>query len=337
MRTGELSRTVWRRSGAKQFQTEREEVLFGLSPEERCAALKGTGEKDFLWTQASAFGNSAEIGYYAVLRAAGDLAARGAEPEALSVRMILPPGGSESDVEELSAGIESACRQMKLQTACFQGEVSPAAGMPTVNVSAAGTVRSGGILRCGMMRPGQSILLCGYTGLEGTLRILDESEEELKERFVPAFLDQIRELRRELVLPDVILGAQKNGDSGISAVQQIGSGGILAALWDLTEASGTGMKVDMAEFSIRQETVELCEFYRLNPYLLTSAGSYLIAADDADRVTEVLEKAGARAGKLGVATADKAKVISGRDEIRYLDRPAPDELMRWWAERTQQH
>ena len=54
-------------------------------------------------------------------------------------------------------------------------------------------------------------------------------------------------------------------------MQQIGSGGILAALWDLTEASGTGMKVDMAEFSIRQETVELCEFYRLNPYLLTSA------------------------------------------------------------------
>ena len=65
-----------------------------------------------------------------------------------------------------------------------------------------------------MMRSGQSILLCGYTGLEGTLRILDESEEELKERFVPAFLDQIRELRRELVLPDVILGRRRTETAG---------------------------------------------------------------------------------------------------------------------------
>lgn len=37
---------------------------------------------------------------------------------------------------------------------------------------------------------GEELLLCGYAGLEGTLRILDESEEELGTRFVPVFLER---------------------------------------------------------------------------------------------------------------------------------------------------
>lgn len=338
MKTGNFSRTVWRRSGAKQFHTEREEVLFGLSPEETCAALKGEEGKDFLWAQAAVSGCSAGSGYFAALKAAGDLAARGAQPKALSVRLLLPPDRDEETVKEFSAAIEAACKRMHIQTACFQGEFSPAAAIPTVCVSAAGTARRDEIMQCRMVRPGQSIVLCGYTGLEGTLRILDEAEEELNTRFTSAFLEKTRELERELVTGEAVLEAvSKAGkiqeNAGITAVHQIGSGGIMAALWDLTEASGTGLEAEMSRMTIRQETVEICEFYRLNPYLLTSSGSFLIAADDAGCVLKVLEKAGIRAGKLGVATEQNAKVISGRDEIRYLDRPAPDELVRWWVER----
>ena len=342
MRTGSFSRTVWRRDGAKYFSTERGEILFGLSPEEMCAGLKGEEGADFLWTEASAFGWSGQTGYYAVLKAAGDLAARGADPVGVSVRMMLPSACSEDDVAKLARGIGAACSQMKLQAACFQGETSPAVHLPTVCISAAGTVPKGGIRRCSFMRPGQAILLCGYTGLEGTLRLLDEAGNELGTRFVPAFLDKTAQLKKELVTPEMILRALRadritpGEGPGISAVQQIGSGGILGALWDLTEASGTGMHVEMPQMAVRQETVEICEFYRINPYLLTSAGSFLIAADDADRTVDVLEKVGVRAGKLGVATAEHAKVVSGRDEIRYLDRPAPDELIRWWAERLKQ-
>lgn len=85
--------------------------------------------------------------------------------------------------------------------------------------------------------------------------------------------------------------------------------------------------------ALRQETVEICEFYRLNPYQLTSAGSYLIVAEHGDVVLDVLKKAGARAGKLGVTKARRARVISSGEEIRYLDRPASDELEVWMSGR----
>ena len=90
-----------------------------------------------------------------------------------------------------------------------------------------------------------------------------------------------------------------------------------------------GFEIAMGSISLKQETVEICEYYRLNPYQLTSAGSYLILTDEADQVIEVLEKAGARAVRLGVAKAQNARVITSKEEIRYLDRPAPDELARW--------
>ena len=57
-----------------------------------------------------------------------------------------------------------------------------------------------------------------------------------------------------------------------------------------------------------------------------TTSSYVLGPD---QVIEVLEKAGARAVRLGVAKAQNARVITSKEEIRYLDRPAPDELARW--------
>ena len=187
------------------------------------------------------------------------------------------------------------------------------------------------------MHPGQEILLCGCTGLEGTLRILDEAEDELRSRFVPSFLAGAKAAGSELVLPQTLAGAlalrSPGGERLVTAAHQIGSGGILAALWDLAEAAQIGLEVDLSLMTLRQETVEICEFFQLNPYQMTSAGSFLLAADHAEEVIAVLEGAGARAGRLGVAKAQNARVITSGEEVRYLDRPAPDELMRWQGTR----
>ena len=50
----------------------------------------------------------------------------------------------------------------------------------------------------------------------------------------------------------------------------------------------------MPQIALKQETVEICEFYRLNPYLMTSAGSYLVLTDEGEEVIRALEEAGSR-------------------------------------------
>ena len=137
-----------------------------------------------------------------------------------------------------------------------------------------------------------------------------------------------------MVRPEQLLNVFES--DSMAVVRQIGSGGILAALWELSETAHTGFEIDMPQIALKQETVEICEFYRLNPYLMTSAGSYLILTSEAEAVVRVLEDAGVSAGRLGAARDQNARVIRNGEEIRYLDRPAPDELERWRAERLEQ-
>ena len=51
----------------------------------------------------------------------------------------------------------------------------------------------------------------------------------------------------------------------------------------MAEEEKIGFEIAMGSISLKQETVEICEYYRLNPYQLTSAGSYLILTDEADQ------------------------------------------------------
>lgn len=344
MRYGRIGQTAWNRSIRKQLHTKRDEVILSPSPRNSCSGIRytgpqtdhgssgeETGETVFLWADARVSGNSPNIGYYAILQAAGELASRGIRMTGVSVRVLFPPGSEEEDLKELAAGVEEACRRMEIQVSSIQGEVTSAAAICTVFASGAGAGYKKG-LPAACPLEGEEILLCGYVGLEGTLRILDEAEDELETRFVPSFLAQTKELRRELVIPEQLLRAADE-QGKIRAIRQIGSGGILAALWDLAEELDTGLKADLSAMALRQETVEICEFYRLNPYQLTSAGSYLIVAEHGDVVLDVLKKAGARAGKLGVTKARRARVISSGEEIRYLDRPASDELEVWMSGR----
>ena len=314
----------------KQFHDQKSETVSGLSREGRYSSLAMPSGGYAVWADAVKEGNSGRTAYYAVLEAAGNVAAGGAVPSAVSAQILLSPEAEEEELRELTAGIRAACDEMCLKASCIQGEVSHAVRRSTAAVTVTGAAEHAPEER---VHPGQEILLCGCTGLEGTLRILDEAEDELRSRFVPSFLAGAKAAGSELVLPQTLAGALElrspGGERLVTAARQIGSGGILAALWDLAEAAKIGLEVDMSLMTLRQETVEICEFFQLNPYQMTSAGSFLLAADHAEEVIAVLEGAGARAGRLGVAKAQNARVITSGEEVRYLDRPAPDELMRW--------
>ena len=117
----------------------------------------------------------------------------------------------------------------------------------------------------------------------------------------------------------------KEGEK-VSFVRQIGSGGILAALWNLSKETKLGLDMNMKAFSILQETVEVCEYFRLNPYQLSSVGSFLMVSEDAEGLAEQILAAGGKANVIGSLTDSHDKLIHNGEEIRYLDRPAPDEL-----------
>ena len=77
-----------------------------------------------------------------------------------------------------------------------------------------------------------------------------------------------------------------------------------------------------------QETIEFANHYDIDPYRMRSAGSLLAVTRDAESLIGKLEDNGIPAVRIGELTGDHDKILRNDEEIRYLDLPQPDELLR---------
>lgn len=325
MKIGKVSQTVLKRSILKPLEFQREETLLTPAVEEMCYGISCKEHEQILCSQAVLYGDEKDLGVFALAQVVNDLATRGARAVGASAHITLPPYAYESRLKAMAEHLERAGSAHGVQMLCVKAEVSPAVSRAVIHVNGMGIVKKGELLQSSMGQPNQDIVLLKWIGLEGTLRAMKAKEKELAERFVPTFLNQIRMLDLQLFSDNEIEIARAHG---ASAMQQITAGGILATLWEMGEACGVGLEVDLKSMSIRQETVEVCEFCHLNPYQLTSAGSVLIFTERGEELVEKYRQIGVCASVLGRTTGGKERVILGGEEKRFIDKPAADELLK---------
>lgn len=104
---------------------------------------------------------------------------------------------------------------------------------------------------------------------------------------------------------------------------------MLAALWNLSGIFNAGIDVDLRLFPIRQITVEICEFYELNPYRLLCGNCAVMAADRGGQLVRRLGAQGIPAAVIGCVTEGIARQVRhGEEAAGYLERPKPDELLK---------
>ena len=324
MKIGKVSQTVLKRSILKPLQFKREEALIEPSVEEMCYGAACKDGEQVLLSGVTLYGDEKDLGVFALAQVMNDLATRGAKPVGVSVHIVLPPYAYESRLKSMIEYVEEAGSAFSVQIMNAKAEVSPAVTQALVHMQGIGLLSDGGLMQSTMGRPEQDVVLLKWIGLEGTFRAMRAKREELEKRFVPSFLKQAERLESELFSVKEIELAKAHG---ASAMQQITSGGILATLWEMAEASDLGLEVDLKAMTIRQETVEICEYCHLNPYQLSSAGSVLIFTERGEELVETYREMGIQASLLGKTTKEKARVILGGEEKRFLDRPAADELL----------
>lgn len=329
MKAGKVSQTVYRRSILKQLHIEQASVLLTPSQEESCYGIRATGGEQVLASSVSLYGNEKDLCVFAMAKAANDLAAKGAQVKGFAIEILLPEYAYESRLKTMVALAEEAAQKEKLQIIEANAQSAPALHTTIVQVTAIGTVKEEQVLQCHKAKPGQEIVQLKWIGLEGALRVKREKEEELKGRFIPAFVNRVEAGKKELFSMSAMETAAA---TGVSAMHQIGEGGIFAALWELAESAGIGLSVDMRKMAVKQETIEVCECFYLNPYQLTSTGSVLLVTDNGEELADALNKNGMPATVIGYTTKETERVIMNGEEKRYLDRPAQDEFARFFAE-----
>ena len=339
MKVGKLSQTAWNRAVMKQLYKKQEQNLLKISAAESCSAYAVDDEQVLIKSAASTSGDTKKLGNYSLAAAINQLASRGAKPIDVQIFILISERIGEQKVAGMVQEMEEMCTMMNIAISNVQVEVNPAVTQAIVRVETMGFAEKRMLRNIENIKQEQDIVMCGFVGLEGTLRILDEQEKELKGRFVPAFLRQTKELESQMLKLQLLENVEKEVKEEniiLSAVQHVGSGGLFATLWDTAEVAGLGLQIDMQKIQIRQETVEICEYYHLNPYKMTSTGSLLFFTDQGEKLIEILEKNGARAVRLGSTTAENARVITSGSEIRYLDRPTSDELMLWRKQKLEE-
>lgn len=221
--------------------------------------------------------------------------------------------------------VEEACGAVNVQIMGGHTEVTAVVNQPLISVCGVGKVKDGRLISTAGAEPGMDILVTKWIGIEGTSILAKEKEKELRTRFSAPFVEKAQRLDAFLsVVPEAAVAVQ----SGVGAMHDVTEGGIFGALWELAEASGVGLEIDMKKIPIRQETVEVCEFFGINPYQLISSGCMLMAAADGNALVRALEREGIPAAVIGKATDGNDRVLQNGGERRFLEPPKTDELYR---------
>ncbi len=325
MKTGKIPESVLKRSVLRQLHNRRDEVLLGAGVGEDCAALTLEADEVFVMSTDPITGTGKEMGSLAVITTANGLASSGAEPVGVMLTILLPEESEEALLKEIMRDAEATCEKFHMQILGGHTEVSAAVNRPVISVSGVGKVKKDAMIKTGGARPGMDIVVSKWIGIEGTVILAKERERELLGRYATTFIDRSKDLDAYIsVLSEAAVAAR----SGVSAMHDITEGGIFGALWEMAEASGVGLEIDLKKIPVRQETIEICEFFGLNPYELISGGSMLMAAEDGNQLVHELEKAGIPAAVIGKAMAGNDRVLRNEEERRFLEPPKPDELYR---------
>ena len=209
----------------------------------------------------------------------------------------------------------------------------------------------------GCLKPGDELVVACPVALKGTSVIAKSKKDKLAERFSAGFIQNCiflwdsygaqREVESQTAVneqsdthSDTQAGAQAGQSekhsvvwkiaekAGASALYAMGEGGFLSALWKMAEASEVGLEVDFRKVLIRQETIEVCEIFDLNPYKLQAEGSVLIGIRGGEALVQRLRNEGFMAEIIGQTNSGNDRLLYSGGSARYLERPAADEIYR---------
>jgi hydrogenase maturation factor len=333
-----LKRSVWKqihRSGRQSAAVYTDCASFSISEEadkavEKCqedgAAVKNRTHLKVMSATGNCPLDIRHSGRYAVVSAVNNILAAGGKPQQILMNILLPMDAEEKRIREIMQDGDFTALSYETEIAGGHTEVTPLVNAPVVSACAAGYGFEDGFLhRTGKKPAGCSLVMTKWAGLSGTAILTEEMEKEIRKKYPSFIADEGLEFgaMKYLSIADEAAIALENG---ALCMHDLSNGGIFAALWEMGEMTGCGMDIYMKSIPLRQETVEITDMFDVNPYLMHSQGSLLIASPDPDRLCTALDKAGIPASVIGTLNSSNDRKVHNDDEVRFLDLPQSDSL-----------
>lgn len=293
---------------------------FGIGKD--CAALQAEDEETFVITH-DLMQTIPEnyMGKMAAYTAADHIAAEGGIPVGITMTALFPPDTKKHQIERVIRQIHGTCASLSMVIIEGHTEVTEAVNQPLLSVHGVGKILPQN-QRPGKAKPGQELIVTGAIGLAGTGMIADLKKEELSRRFPSMFLREAEACSERLSIEKEAEILSRSDTFRMA----LGELGIYGALWETAEKSGTGLEVEIEKIPIKQHTIEICEYFDLNPYQLMSTGAMLIASDQGQELVRELQTNGIQAAVIGRTSDSREKLIYRQGKAANLEITRNDEF-----------
>jgi hydrogenase expression/formation protein HypE len=266
-----------------------------------------------------------DIGRYAVVVNANDVAVRGVRPRWFMATLLLPPGIDDSEVEALFAAMRAALRDSAITLVGGHSEVTSAVNRPVVVGQMLGLAEDRRFVTTGGAVPGDVVFQIGAAPVEGAAVLSAEAAVQLGG--VDPSLRRAAAAALERPGISVVEAALLAARLGATAMHDPTEGGLAAGLNELAAAARIRLRVDRGRVLWWEPAIALCRAVGADPWATLASGT-LLAAFRPARAAAAGEGF-AVAGHLAavIAVAEDGSGVVDRDEAPVLW-PQRDELNR---------
>ena len=269
-----------------------------------------------------------ELGWYAVHVNANDVATTGAAPKWFLATLLLPERGSEEQlVQSIFREVGDACRSVGAQLLGGHTEITTGLERPILCGTMLGEIPRERLITPQGARPGDRILLTKGVPIEATSILAHEFRDRLL-ALSPSLLARALNYLHDpgiSVVPEALAAAEAGG---VTAMHDPTEGGLASGLWELAQASKTGMVVDYEAIPIPDESREICAALAINPLEAIASGALLLTVRplDISRILDAITSKGIYAVEIGRVTAGSRVAMRRKGKTEILDWPKRDAL-----------
>ena len=266
---------------------------------------------------------SAATGEWAVYRAVNNISAAGGVTDCIIDTIVMDEKSREIRLKEIIKELDRQCCVAGIGIAGGHTTVSDKVNSPVVSVTAVGHQESARHKAVA----GQDIVVTKHIGMSGIRTIIDSKRKEILDIYPEDIINKALDDESQMLVAKEADFFMK--ESAVGAMHDVSEGGIFAALWDMAEYSGVGLEVDLRQIPVKQEIIEICELFNVNPYILDSMGCLLMTCENGCDIINMLHQNGIEAAVIGKVTSGNDRIIHNSEEDRFLGLPEQDEIYRF--------
>ena len=238
---------------------------------------------------------------------ASDLTTSGVAPQYVTMDWNLPMDVEDDQVEAMFRVIDRECRKYGASivtghTGRYEGCAYPMVGGATF-LAVAPKDRW---VTSDMARPGNRLLVTKTAALEATAILSNTFPAIVDRHLTPDRARRAKALFESMSTVDDALTAATVGlrGDGVWAMHDATEGGVRNAVWEMAQASGLGVDVDLTRVLIDPAVAAACDVFGMDPLDTISEGTLLIAVNPAssEQVVTKLRRKGILAADVGAFT-----------------------------------